>query len=173
MRSKIALAPLCVSIALSLACIVAAPMVNAAPPSDACSLLTKTEIKSVVGVAVADGKHPGKFPKQCMWTPPGGPSKALQNIELTLQSADSFQASKSMLEAVVNSPKNQSSKSPIRMIPATGVGNDAFYSSVGSYSNLIVKKDDAVFQLVIYSNASIEKRQSMEKALASKIASKL
>jgi hypothetical protein len=59
------------------------------------------------------------------------------------------------------------------MTLASGIGDDAFYSSTGSYTKLIVNKGDVVFQVVVYSNAPIEGKRTMEKALAGKIPSKL
>jgi hypothetical protein len=59
------------------------------------------------------------------------------------------------------------------MTPASGIGDDAIYSSVANYTKLIVKKGDVVFQLVIYGSFPIEKKRDMEKALASKVIAKL
>ena len=78
-----------------------------------------------------------------------------------------------MLQAVANSPRNQSAQKPISMAPVDGLGDDALFSSVGSYSKLIVKKGDAVFQLVVYSDVTVEKKRDMEKTLAAKVLSGL
>jgi hypothetical protein len=59
------------------------------------------------------------------------------------------------------------------MRSASGIGDEAYYSSVANYTKLIVKKGDVVFQLVIYGSSPIEKKRDMEKALASKVISKL
>lgn len=147
----------------------ASPTSNAAPPSDACSLLTKAQISAVVGVPVGDGSHVAGDSKMCTWTPSGGQAKGFRMVTLNLESADSYQAAKSMLQAVANSPRNQSAQKPISMAPVDGLGDDALFSSVGSYSKLIVKKGDAVFQLVVYSDVTVEKKRDMEKALAAKV----
>lgn len=167
MRSKSSLALWVVSLCLFIA---AATSASAAPPSDACSLLTKSQISKVVGTDMADGSHTANFSKMCMWAPAGGQNQTFQNVTLNLQSADSYQTSKSMLQAIANSPRNKGS---ITMTPASGIGDDAYFSSTGSYTKLIVKKGATVFQLVIYSSAPIEKKRAMEKSLALQAISKL
>ncbi len=171
MRSKNSPARRCISVVLFLFVIALAPSALAAPPSDACSLLTKAEVSAAVGVPVAEGSHmTPTYLKSCTWSPAGGSAKGLRTVVLSLDPAESFAMAKSMLQAVVNSPRNKGS---ITMTPAPGIGDDAYYSSTGSYSKLIVKKRDAAFQVVVYSDAPIGKKQAMEKALAFQVLSKL
>lgn len=151
----------------------ASPTSNAAPPSDACSLLTKAQISAVVGVPVGDGSSVAGYSKMCTWKPAGGQAEGFQMVTLNLESATSYQAAKSMLQAVVNSPANQSAQKSITMTAVSGLGDDAMFSSVGGYSKLIVKKGDTVFQIVVYSNAPIERKRDLEKALAAKALSGL
>ena len=152
---------------------VTAPSAAATPPSDACPLLTPAEISGVVGVSVGAGTHiTPTYLKSCQWAPPGGATVQFGSVLLALESAASWQSAKAMLQAVANAP-NDNKKGGITMTPASGIGDDALYSSVGNYTKLIVKKGDVVFQLVITSNAPIEKKRDMEKALASKVLSKL
>lgn len=169
MRSRISFGVLVCAVLVFVSAI---QVVKAAPPTDACSLLTKAQISSTVGASVSDGSHPPNFSKLCMWNGPSD-GKGVRSIELSLQSADSYQAAKAMLQAVVNSPQNRSAKSPMSMTPASGIGDDALFSSVGSYTKLIVKKGDVVFQIVVYSDAPIDKKRDMEKALAGKVLSNL
>jgi hypothetical protein len=148
----------------------AAPSTAAAPPSDACPLLTPAEISAVVGVSVGAGTHiTPTYVKSCTWSPSGGTTKDFTTLVLALESAASYQSAKAMLQAVANSQ----GKGGITMTPASGIGDDAIYSSVANYTKLIVKKGDVVFQLVIYGSFPIEKKRDMEKALASKVLSKL
>lgn len=152
----------------------AAPSAAAAPPTDACPLLTAAEISAVVGVSVAAGTHiTPTYLKSCQWEPPGGATVQFGGVLLTLDSAASWQNAKAMLQAVANAPNNNSKKGGITMTPVSGVGDDALYSSVGNYTKLIVKKGDVAFQIVITSKDPIEKKRDMEKALASKVLSKL
>ena len=148
----------------------AAPSATAAPPSDACPLLTPAEITAVVGVTVGAGAHmTPTYVKSCTWSPSGGATKDFTTLVLALEPAASYQSAKAMLQAVAGSQ----GKGGITMTTASGIGDDAIYSSVANYTKLIVKKGDVVFQLVIYGSFPIEKKRDMEKALASKVISKL
>ena len=62
----------------------------AAPPTDACSLMTAAEVGSALGSTVAKGTYvmPG-FTKTCTWTIPTGGGETLQ-----LQTVDFFNASR-------------------------------------------------------------------------------
>jgi hypothetical protein len=152
----------------------ASPAAMAAPPADACSLLTQAQVSAAVGVNVGAGSHmTPTYLKMCVWSPPGGANKDLQNVTLSLESASAYQSAKAMLQAVANSSQNQHNKTPITMTAASGLGDDALYSSMGNYSKLIVKKGDVVFQLVIYSAAPFAKKQAMERALALNVLAKL
>ncbi len=152
---------------------VAAPQVKAAPLTDACALLTKAQVSAIVGASVGEGSHVAGYTKMCTWAPPDGQNATVQTVTLNLESADSYQTSKAMLQAVVNAPSNRANKSPVTMTPAPGIGDDAFFSSTGSYTKLVVKKGATVFQLVVYSRAPVEKKRDMEKALAAQVISKL
>jgi hypothetical protein len=148
----------------------AAPSAAAAPPSDACPLLTPAEVSAVVGVSVGAGSHiTPTYVKSCTWAPAGGATKDFTTLVLALEPAASYQSAKAMLQAVANSQ----GKGGITMTPASGIGDDAIYSSVANYTKLIVKKGDVVFQLVIYGSFPIGKKRDMEKALASKVIAKL
>jgi hypothetical protein len=49
----------------------------------------------------------------------------------------------------------------------TDIGDDAFYTSMGSsYTALMVKKGNVAFKVAIYGDLPIEKKKAMEKALA-------
>jgi hypothetical protein len=172
MRSKTNLSAIIVTLFIAVAA--TAPSANAAPPNDACPLLTQAEVSAVVGVAVGAGSHiTPTYLKSCTWAPSGGATKDFSTVLLSLESAASYQSAKAMLQAVANSHDNNQQKSPITMTPASGIGDDALYSSVANYTKLIVKKGDVVFQIVIYGGFPIEKKRDMEKALASKVLSKL
>lgn len=171
MRSKTGLGAIVLAVLIVVA---AAPSAIAAPPTDACPLLTSAEITAVVGVSVAAGTHiTPTYLKSCQWEPPGGATVQLGSVLLALESAASWDSGKAMLQTVTDSPNDNTKKGGITMTPASGIGDDAYYSSVGNYTKLIVKKGDASFQIVITSSAPIEKKRDMEKALASKVLSKL
>jgi len=167
MHSKTGLGAIILAILILAA---AAPSATAAPPTDACPLLTPAEISAVVGVTVGAGAHiTPTYLKSCTWAPAGGATKDSATLLLALESAASYQSAKAMLQALANSQ----GKGGITMTPASGIGDDAIYSSVANYTKLIVKKGDVVFQLVIYGSFPIERKKEMEKTLAAKVLSKL
>jgi hypothetical protein len=134
------------AIAIAIFTIVAAtaPSATAAPPSDACALLTAAQVSAVVGVQVGAGSHiTPTYLKSCVWAPPGGATVQFGNVLLALESAASWQSAKAMLQAVANAPENKAKKGGVTTTPASGIGDDALYSNMGSsYTKLIVKKGE-------------------------------
>jgi len=49
---------------------------------------------------------------------------------------------------------------------ASGIGDDAFYTTMGGYTGLLVKKGNAAFKVAIYATLPAEKIKAMEKTLA-------
>ncbi len=173
MRSKTVLGAIIIAIFTIAAA--TAPPASAAPPSDACALLTAAQVSAVVGVQVAAGTHiTPTYLKSCVWEPPGGATVQFASFLLDIDSADSWAGAKAMLQAVANSPENKANKGGVTMTPASGIGDDAYYSSAGtSYTKLIVKKGAVSLQIEVSSNAPVEKKRAMEKALALQVLSKL
>lgn len=173
MRSKIALGAMTAAIFVVVAA--AAPSATAAPPSDACALLTAAQVSAVVGVTVGAGTHiTPDYLKSCVWAPPGGATPAFASVMIDIDSADSWASAKAVLQAITNAPENKAKKGGVTMTPASGVGDDAFYSNAGSsYTKLVIKKGNVELQVEISSNAPVEKKRDMEKALALKVLSKL
>jgi hypothetical protein len=139
-----------------LAAVIAGPRVMAAPPSDACALLTAEQVREALGAKMGAGKYvsPG-FTKTCTWTAPG------VIVTLMLQNAEAFKAGKA-------------APVPSVVTPANGLGDDAYYLTVGNISGLIVKKETAAFKVTIYSSSlPMETKQKIEKTLAQQVLSKL
>jgi hypothetical protein len=143
------------------------PSATAAPAADACLLLTPAELSSVLGVQMAAGQHTTPtYLKTCTWTPSGGSTKALKFVTLNLESADGYEAGKNMM-------KQMQSKN-MTFTPATGIGDDAFYTIFGSnITSLIAKKGKVSFKLAFYGETVPEKVMAMEKTLALQFISKL
>jgi len=140
----------------------AAPSANAAPPDDACALLTASQVSAGVSVPVKDGVPitPTDH-KVCTWSATKPVPKSTKFVTLLLQAADSFQAGKSM-------------KAPgLVVTPVTGVGDDAFYLAVGDQVGLIVKKGNVAFKVAVYADIPLAEKEAMEKTLALQIVSKL
>ena len=141
----------------------AAPTANAAPPDDACSLLTDAQVSTALSVSVGPGSHQiPTFKKTCTWNATGDVAKGAKNVTLMLEGLDAYQAGK-----VTRQMKTMS------VTPASGIGDDAYYSAMGSNVGLIVKKGKVAFKIAVYGTLPIEKKRAMEKTLAQQVVSKL
>jgi hypothetical protein len=160
MRSKICLAAVIGSIFISSSA--TGPSAIAAPPEDACSLLTQAQIGAALSVSVGAGSYlTPTFKKTCTWNATGGSTTGAKYVTLMLQSPDAYQAGK------------QAPVKTIVVTPASGVGDDAYYLAVGSNVGLIVKKGNVAFKVAVYGDLPMEKKQAMEKTLAQQVVSKL
>ena len=135
-----------------------APSANAAPPDDACSLLTQAQVSAALGASVGAGSYvTPTFKKTCTWTVAGG----AEYVTLMLEGLDAYQAGK---------------LAPVKTIVVTsisGIADDAYYLAVGNNVGLIVKKGNVAFKIAVYGDLPIEKKQAMEKTLAQQVVSKL
>jgi hypothetical protein len=172
MTPKTRLAALAVAVFLFAA--IAAPPASAAP-DDACSLLTQAQVTSVVGVAVGAGEHVmPTYLKTCTWTATGA-AQGIKYVTLSLQAANSFGAAKNMMEQMqaMQTAKGKNANQ-LTNSSASGIGDDAFYTSMGSkYTGLLVKKGDVAFKVAIYGEMPTEKTKALEKSLALQVLSKL
>jgi hypothetical protein len=170
MRSKTILAEVVVSMFIAGA---TASSAFAAPPKDACSLLTKAQVSAAVGATIGEGQHPTPtYTKQCVWTPPGGSMEEVGNVMLDVDDAAGWAMGKMMMEQVSKNPKKK--PGDMDMTPVSGVGDEAFYSIVGSnYAKLVVKRGNVELQIVVNGKFTREKREAIEKALALRVISKL
>jgi len=132
-----------------LAAMMAGPRVMAAPPTNACTLLTAEQISDVVGTKMGAGKTISpEFTKTCTWTAPG------IIVTLMLESAEFFQAGK-------HAP------APSEVTAVSGLGDEAYYLAVADNIGLGVKKGTVAFKVTVYkSGLAAETKQKMEKTLA-------
>ncbi len=158
MPSKISLGA--VIAAIFIAGAVAAPA-NAAPPDDACSLLTQAQVSAAVSVSVGAGAYQGTYKKTCTWNAVSPAVKSAKYVTLMLEGLDAYQAGK------------LSPAKTIVVTPISGIGDDAYYLAVGPNVGLIVKKGNVAFKVAVYGDIPIENKQAMEKALAQQVVSKL
>lgn len=130
----------------------------AAPPTNACSLLTTAEVGTVLGSSVGSGQPLPGDSKVCRWeTPLGNPKKT---AFLVLLNPQAF--------AYAKMPGGQS----ITKVPVSGIGDDALYSgSRGSPTILTVKKGDLVFNIHVTGFAD-DQIKAKEKILALNILAK-
>ena len=158
MTSKISLGAVIAAIFIAGA---ATPPANAAPPDDACSLLTQAQVSAAVSVSVAAGAYQGTYKKTCTWNAVSPATKSAKYVPLLLEGPDAYQAGK---------------LAPVKTIvvtPISGIGDDAYYLAVGPNVGLIVKKGNVAFKVAVYGDIPIENKQAMEKTLAQQVVSKL
>jgi len=139
--------------------LVAAAVPAAASPSaaDACSLLSQGEVSTAVGAQVSAGTYvTPTFKATCTWTAPG------KIVTLMTESASTFDGAKAHTLA------------GFKLTPAGGIGDDAYYVTIGNMVSLFTKKGSAAFKTSVYSSElPIATLESMEKALAQQVASRL
>jgi hypothetical protein len=158
MASKISLGAVIAAIFIAGA---ATAPANAAPPDDACSLLTQAQVSVAVSVSVGAGAYQGTYKKTCTWNAVSPATKSAKYVTLLLEGLDAYQAGK---------------LAPVKTIvvtPISGIGDDAYYLAVGPNVGLIVKKGNVAFKVAVYGDIPIENKQAMEKTLAQQVVSKL
>lgn len=128
----------------------------AAPPTEACTLLTAADVSSAVGASVAEGTYMmPAFKKTCTWNIQTGGS-----VTLSLQSLDFFNAGKGSLASAERTT-------------ASGVGDEAYFLGVGPTTGLMVKKGSGAFKVSVYSKSlSLDERKAVEMKLGQKVAGK-
>ncbi|HTC14597.1 MAG TPA: hypothetical protein VK695_02220 [Steroidobacteraceae bacterium] len=121
----------------------------AAPASTApCALLTQAQVSAALGVSVAAGQAIGST--ACDWE---GPAGSKMRVTLALWPATGWAKMKAPLPNVAKNP-------------VSGLGDDAFVASMGTFAPLSVKKGDSAFILRVYGIADMAKQQTIEQALA-------
>ncbi len=124
--------------------------------SDACSLLTQAQVSAAVGAQVGPGGWvTPTFKATCTWTAPG------KIVTLMTESVSTFQSGKTPI-----SPAMQ-------IVPASGIGDDAYYVVTSTIAMLYTKKGSVAFKTSVYSKLPIATLESMESTLAQQVASEL
>jgi hypothetical protein len=132
------------------------PAAAAANSSDACSLLTQSQVSAAVSAQVSAGAYVmPTFKATCTWTAPG------KIVTLMTEGLDAYNASK-------NPPSPM-----IKIKPASGIGDEAFYVVIGEKASLFAKKGSVAFKTSVYSNLPLDQLMSIESSLAKLVASEL
>jgi hypothetical protein len=139
-----------------------ATMAQAAPPTDACSLLTPAQVSAVLGVKVGAGTSLGNS-KLCHWGAASVMAKGTtkKGVMLTLQDPMAFTYAKMPVgHGIVK-------------VPVSGIGDDAVYGTTPGYPTVLtVKKGNVVF--VVHVNGFPDDQiKAKEKTLAKDILAKL
>lgn len=137
---------------------------SAAPPTDACSLLTTAQVSAVLGVTAETGKPLAPtITKVCHWgtSAPAGKGSAKKGVMLTLQDPRAF--------AYAKMPVGNG----ITKVDISGVGDDAVYGTTPGFPTVLtVKKGDVVF--VVHVNGFTDDEiKAKEKTLALDVLARL
>ena len=164
MKTKVAIA----LAAFLLVVLGSARVVQAASPTDACSLLTTAEVSAVLGVSVGAGqKIVPNSTALCGWEVPGEKSMDRKRVVLSIYTQMGSRTPVQRFEAA---------KTPMQGItkePVSGVGDDAIFATTpGLGSGLIFRKGDAAFDLRVYGFPA-DQLKAKAKALAQDILARL
>jgi len=160
MHAKTAVA----SIFLCIAMDIALSPAKAAPPTDACALLTQAQVSSVLGTSVEAGQRlaPSQ-PSLCAWGKAFG-KRVVLSIYTQMGSMTPVQR--------FNNAKNTPVKGIIKT-PVSGIGDDALYMTTpGLGTGLFFRKGSAAFDLRVY-GFPLDQLKEKEKTLALDILGKL
>jgi hypothetical protein len=135
---------------------------SAAPPGDACALLTPAQVGAALGASVGAGSYvTPTFKRTCTWnsTTSGGGF-----VTLMLQDVSGFEGGKQL---------GQIPSKTLSVTSISGVGDDAYYLAVGDQVGLIVKKGNVAFKVAVYAHEPVESKEAKEKILAKQVVSGL
>jgi hypothetical protein len=128
---------------------------HAASTVDPCSLLTTAQVSSAIGGAAQPGQPINTT--GCSWS--SSTPKAV--VTISFQQLGTYE-------------KLKAGQSPaIVKTSISGVGDDAFYSSLGPMTTLTVKKGDTYFIVRVYGIADPAKTKEIEKTLGVEAAAKM
>ena len=137
----------------------------AAPASDACSLLSQSQVSAALGTNVEAAQRIA--PRLCQWSTPNQPNSMNgKKVALTISEERAFGYAKN---PIVSSAKT---------MPASGICDDAVYSiasgvAAGPGTSLYVRKGNSYFVVHVYGVPEQTKVMAIEKALAVQSCSKL
>lgn len=140
---------------------------------DACLLLTQAKVSDALGMAFGTGSHvTPQFLQTCTWVPTGS-AKEIKAVTLNIQPGDTYDSGKRQIELAATAAGGDS-KGNTKLIPASGIGDDAYYMTFGpSVTNLMFKKGTLAFKIAIYGALPSDKAMAAEKSLALEVISKL
>ena len=146
------------SVTAAVGCALAIGIVRGADvtsPIDPCSLLTTAQVSSAIGGA-ADAGKPIRT-TGCQWS--SRSPKAM--VTILFEDPNTFASMKA------------ASSPGIVKTPLAGVGDDAFYKSLGTFTTLTVKKGHVMFVMHVYGFPDAAKQKEIEKSLATDVVARL
>src|SRR5215813_15522581 len=134
----------------------------AAPPTDACALLTTAQVSAALGGPVGAGKALTK--DVCQWSQQGKPGDVLLKLDVNVITPDHFTRLKTVTLGTVTN--------------VGGLGDDAFYSTFTqghtTLTTLNIKKGESAVTIRVSGGTKpAEEYQAKEKAVAQALVPKL
>jgi hypothetical protein len=126
--------------------------VSAQTNPDPCALLTQAEVSAATGASVAAGHALGET---CNWT---GTPRIIVSL---------WYPGPTMWQAI------EHPNAMVKQAPAPGLGDAAFYNTLGGFATLGVKKGTTTFVVKVYGIADQSKQMSIEKSLAAQVLAKM
>jgi hypothetical protein len=141
--------------------------VLAASADDACSLLTPAQVTAALTVPVDQGKALGGG-KSCQWRQPAAkPGDAVFILDISLISMNAFNVGKSIGSG---SPGGRAPTAT----PVTGIGDDAYYYTLGKITELRLKKGAAFVAVRVWGGTRpLDEYQAKDKTVAQAILPKM
>jgi len=163
------------AVAILVFAIAAVPSASAAPPDDACALVTQAQVSAAVGVSMGAGTHvTPTFVKVCTWNPSGASRKDVNSITVSYEDAASYEAGKRLMQQTQAAVNQKEGAASMANQSASGIGDDAYYTSMGAgYMGLMLKKGNVSLKIAIYGEMPADKKKAAEKTLALQALSKL
>ena len=128
------------------------PAASAQSNPDPCGLLTQAEVGAATGASVGPGHALGET---CNWT---GTPRVI--VSLWYPGATMWQS--------IEHPNAM-----VKQVPAPGLGDTAFYNTLGGFATLGVKKGTTDFVVKVYGITDLSKQMSIEKSLAQSVLTKM
>ena len=134
----------------------------AAPPTDACALVTTGQVSTALGGTVGPAKPLATG--ACQWTQQGKPGDVLFKLDINLVTPERFTRLKTVTIGTVTN--------------VSGLGDDAFYSTFTqghrTLTTLNIKKGSAAVTIRVSGGTKpVEEYQAKEKTVAMAVLSKL
>ena len=120
--------------------------------ADSCSVLTPAEISATLGIPIDPGHHVlASSSIMCSWPQTGATGETAQKLVLNFTSLPSFQREKAATTVVI--------------IPAPGIGDDAFYVTTNLGTSLYIKKGNTAIAFSIHQKLPAATLMAEEKTL--------
>jgi hypothetical protein len=128
-----------------------------AAPTDACALLTSSQIQSVLGVPVSAGQPiTPTIRTSCKWLEAGVDAFQAKTVIVSIKSEQAFAAGKALLSGRITTT------------PVSGIGDEAYMTSgtISYGATLSVRKNGGAFSVTVRGYPDVATIQAKDTALA-------